>query len=154
MKVESWGYASVTLPSGNIAMFGGYNKNSKVLSSCEVFNVESNSFSDIGDMKALKENVLRSKALGFDGMGCIHPRQIKVIFDNYAPTDQEIENAKIIVIAFIEAAQNGYGVVSVGNKMIDAPVVSRAQQTINRAISMGKLGAKWISRQGNGTIIA
>ena len=50
MKVESWGYASVTLPSGNIAMFGGYNKNSKVLSSCEVFNVESNSFSDIGDM--------------------------------------------------------------------------------------------------------
>ena len=104
------------------------------------------------ETSALKENVIRSKALGFDGMGCIHPRQIKVIYDNYAPTDQEIENAKIIMVAFVEASQNGYGVVSVGTKMIDAPVVSRAQQTINRAISMGKLGADWISQHANGAV--
>ena len=126
----------------------------QVINACKAVGIQAidSVFSDIGDMEALKENVIRSKALGFDGMGCIHPRQIKVIYDNYAPTDQEIENAKIIMVAFVEASQNGYGVVSVGNKMIDAPVVSRAQQTINRAISMGKLGADWISQHVNGAV--
>ena len=43
-------------------------------------------FSDVGDMEGLKQNVLRSKAMGFDGMGCIHPRQIRVIHENFAPS--------------------------------------------------------------------
>ncbi len=100
-------------------------------------------FSDTSDMDALKENVLRSKALGFDGMGCIHPRQIKVIHDNFAPDEKEIENARKIVQAFIEASEKGIGVVSLGNKMIDAPVVKRALRTIEMAVSMGKLDANW-----------
>ncbi|MCD4789993.1 MAG: HpcH/HpaI aldolase/citrate lyase family protein, partial [Bacteroidales bacterium] len=92
-------------------------------------------FSDISDMEALKQNVLKSKALGFDGMGCIHPRQIKVIHDNFAPDEAEIEKAKKIVNAFIEATEKGLGVVSLGSKMIDPPVVKRAQKTINLAVS-------------------
>ena len=42
-------------------------------------------FSDVGDMDALLQNVLTSKALGFEGMGCIHPRQIPVIRQGFAP---------------------------------------------------------------------
>ena len=100
-------------------------------------------FSDVGDMEGLKQNVLKSKALGFDGMGCIHPRQIQVIHDNFAPDEAEIAKAKKIVIAFLEATEKGLGVVSLGTKMIDPPVVKRAQNTIDLAISMGKLDKDW-----------
>ncbi len=100
-------------------------------------------FSDVADMEGLKQNVLRSKALGFDGMGCIHPRQIRVLHDNFAPDDAEIAKAKKIVNAFIEAKEKGLGVVSLGTKMIDAPVVKRAQKTIDLAISTGKISKNW-----------
>jgi len=100
-------------------------------------------FSDVADMEGLKQNVLKSKALGFDGMGCIHPRQIRVIHENFAPDTAEIEKAKKIVNAFIEAGEKGLGVVSLGTKMIDAPVVKRAQKTIDLAISMGKISKNW-----------
>jgi citrate lyase subunit beta/citryl-CoA lyase len=100
-------------------------------------------FSDVADMEALKQNVLKSKALGFDGMGCIHPRQIRVIHENFAPETTEIEKAKKIVNAFIDATEKGLGVVSLGTKMIDPPVVKRAQRTIELAITMGKLSKNW-----------
>lgn len=101
-------------------------------------------FSDISNMEALKENVLKSKALGFDGMGCIHPRQIRVIHENFAPDQTEIDRAKKIVRAFIGATEKGLGVVSLGSKMIDPPVVKRAQTTINLAVSLGKLSNNWL----------
>ena len=100
-------------------------------------------FSDVGDMEGLKQNVLASKALGFDGMGCIHPRQIKVIHENFAPSDDEIEKAKKVVDAFQRATEQGLGVVSLGTKMIDPPVVKRAMNTINLAVKVGKLNEKW-----------
>ena len=71
-------------------------------------------FSDVGDMEALKENVKISKGLGFEGMGCIHPRQIKVIHESFAPEEVEIDKAKKIVNAFIDATERGLGVVSLG----------------------------------------
>jgi citrate lyase subunit beta/citryl-CoA lyase len=102
-------------------------------------------FSDVSDMEALKQNVLRSKALGFDGMGCIHPRQIKVIHQNFAPDDKEIEKARKIYLAFMEAEKQGLGVVSLGTKMIDPPVVKRAQKTIDVAVKTGKLDENWMN---------
>jgi citrate lyase subunit beta / citryl-CoA lyase len=100
-------------------------------------------FSDVSDTEGLKENVLRSKALGFDGMGCIHPRQIRVIHEHFAPLPDEIEKAKKIVFAYHKALESGLGVVSLGTKMIDAPVVKRAQNTINVAVKLGKLNENW-----------
>lgn len=104
-------------------------------------------FSDISDMEALAENVKASKSLGFDGMGCIHPRQIKVIHDNFAPEKAEIEKAKKIVKAFKEAEEKGLGVVALGSKMIDPPVVKRAQKTIKLAINTGKLDKNWMNEK-------
>ena len=100
-------------------------------------------FSDVGDMEALRQNVLRSKALGFDGMGCIHPRQINVIHETFAPTADEIGKAKKIVFAFHKATEQGLGVVSLGTKMIDPPVVKRALNTIELAVKMNKLEKNW-----------
>ncbi len=100
-------------------------------------------FSDVGDMEGLRQNVLRSKALGFDGMGCIHPRQIVVIHETFAPTPDEIQKAMKIVFAFHKAQEQGLGVVAIGTKMIDPPVVKRALNTINLALKMNKLAENW-----------
>ncbi len=100
-------------------------------------------FSDVSDMEALAENVKRSKSIGFDGMGCIHPRQIKVIHDNFAPEEKQVEKAKKIVAAFKDATAKGLGVVSLGTKMIDPPVVKRAERTIELAVSLGIIGENW-----------
>lgn len=91
-------------------------------------------FSDVADMEGLRQSVLEAKALGFEGKGCIHPRQIKIVHESFAPSIEEIEKAKKIVQAFKEAERKGLGVVSVGSKMIDAPVVKRAQRTIRLAV--------------------
>jgi citrate lyase subunit beta / citryl-CoA lyase len=118
---------------------------SMVINACKAAGIQAidSVFSDVGDMDALKETVIRSKALGFDGMGCIHPRQIRVIHENYAPDEAEIEKAKKIVNAFLEATAKGLGVVSLGTKMIDPPVVKRAQKLIDLAVTMGKLSPNW-----------
>jgi citrate lyase subunit beta/citryl-CoA lyase len=100
-------------------------------------------FSDVADMDALREVVLESKSLGFDGMGCIHPRQIKVIHETFKPTEAEIAQAEKIVRAFDEAALKGLGVVSLGSKMIDPPVVKRAQKMIDLAVKSGQLPENW-----------
>ncbi|MBD3287214.1 citrate lyase ACP [candidate division KSB1 bacterium] len=100
-------------------------------------------FSDVADMEGLKQSVLEAKSLGFDGKGCIHPRQIQPIHDAFAPSDEEIEKAKKIVLAFEKAEAEGLGVVSLGSKMIDPPVVKRALHTVKLAISVNKLAENW-----------
>ncbi len=87
-------------------------------------------FSDVTDMEGLRESVIEAKALGFEGKGCIHPRQIKVVHEAFAPTQTEIEKAKKIIEAFKEAKKKGLGVVSLGSKMIDPPVVKRAERVM------------------------
>ncbi|MBN2745667.1 MAG: HpcH/HpaI aldolase/citrate lyase family protein [Bacteroidales bacterium] len=118
---------------------------SQVVNACRAAGIQpiDSVFSDVNDMEGLARNVQNSKALGFDGMGCIHPRQIKVIHENFAPETAEIEKAKKIVNAFIEASEKGLGVVSLGSKMIDAPVVKRAQKVIDIALSIGLIDVDW-----------
>ncbi|MFQ6677665.1 MAG: aldolase/citrate lyase family protein [Fidelibacterota bacterium] len=100
-------------------------------------------FSDLGDEEALRESVREAKALGFDGKGCIHPRQIQPVNEEFAPSESEIEKAKRVVLAFDEAEAKGLGVVSLGSKMIDAPVVKKAMQIIDMAILSKRLSKDW-----------
>ncbi|HPT12508.1 MAG TPA: hypothetical protein PLP69_07755, partial [Bacteroidales bacterium] len=88
-------------------------------------------------------NVTSSKAMGFEGMGCIHPRQVPVIKQGFAPSPDEIEKAKKIVLAFRKATEEGLGVVSLGTKMIDPPVVARADKTILLAVKLGLIPEDW-----------
>jgi citrate lyase subunit beta/citryl-CoA lyase len=90
-------------------------------------------FSDVADMDGLKQSILEAKSLGFEGKGCIHPRQIPVVHKGFAPTSEEIYKAQKIVEAFEEAKKKGIGVVSLGSKMIDAPVVKKAIRVIELA---------------------
>jgi citrate lyase subunit beta/citryl-CoA lyase len=94
-------------------------------------------FGDVGDMDGLTAWAIRSRALGFEGMGCIHPRQIEPIHQAFAPTAEEIDKALEIVAAFDEADRKGLGVVSLGTRMVDPPVVKRAQGLIATARQAG-----------------
>ena len=96
-------------------------------------------FGDVGDMEGLRRWGEASRAMGFEGMGCIHPGQIRVIHEAFRPTAPEIEKAQRIVAAFEEAQKKGLAVVSLGSKMIDPPVVQRALKLVERARAMGAI---------------
>ena len=96
-------------------------------------------FGDVGDLDGLRHWAEDSQALGFEGMGCIHPSQIPVVHAAFTPSQAQIERALKIVAAFEEAQQHGLGVVSLGSKMIDPPVVERAQKLVQRARQIGSL---------------
>jgi citrate lyase subunit beta/citryl-CoA lyase len=100
-------------------------------------------FADIEDMDALRASCRAAKELGFEGKGCIHPRQVQVVNEEFTPSAVEIEKAQKVVQAFKEAQAQGRNVVSVGSKMIDPPVVERAQRTIAMAVSLERLSADW-----------
>jgi citrate lyase subunit beta / citryl-CoA lyase len=100
-------------------------------------------FSDVSDEEGLRHSVLEAKALGFDGKGCIHPRQIAPIHAAFAPSETEIIRAQKIVLAFEDAERKGLGVVSLGSKMIDPPVVKRALRVIDLAVRSDLLASTW-----------
>jgi citrate lyase subunit beta / citryl-CoA lyase len=100
-------------------------------------------FSDVTALEELARSAAESRALGFDGRGCIHPRQIRVIHEAFLPSDEEIRKATEIVVAYDLARQEGKGVVALGSKMIDAPVVKRAQRIIQAAVASGALKKQW-----------
>ncbi len=122
----------------------------QLVTSCKAAHIQAidSVFSDVADMEGLKQNVKTSKSIGFDGMGCIHPRQIRIIHENFAPDAVEIDKAKRIVNAFMSAMEQGLGVVSLGTKMIDAPVVKRAQKVIDLAVSLGLIDGNWREEMG------
>jgi citrate lyase subunit beta/citryl-CoA lyase len=102
-------------------------------------------FADISDMPGLEASCAAAKTLGFEGKGCIHPRQIPVVNNAFTPSEVEIRRAQDVVKAFKDAQAKGRNVVALGSKMIDPPVVQRALRTIELAISAGRLAADWES---------
>jgi len=100
-------------------------------------------YSDVSNMDGLRDSVTEAKSLGFDGKGCIHPRQVRIVHKAFAPTIEEIEKAKKIVLAFEEAEKKGLGVVSLGSKMIDPPIVKRAVKTIDLALLNNQISKDW-----------
>jgi citrate lyase subunit beta / citryl-CoA lyase len=87
-------------------------------------------YGNVDDEEGLLAWAERARAMGFSGMGCVHPRQIGVIHGAFRPTVEEIQRAQQIVDAFADAQQRGLGVVSLGSRMIDPPVVLRAHRLI------------------------
>jgi len=98
-------------------------------------------YGQVDDLEGLARWGERSRALGFVGMGCIHPRQIPVIHAAFAPSPAEIERALRIVAAFEAAQATGQAVVSLGSKMIDPPVVRQAAILVAEARRTGRLPA-------------
>ena len=98
-------------------------------------------YSNLNDMDTFRAEVEYIKSLGFDGKSIINPRQIEVVNEVFAPKEKDIAKARTILAAIKEAEERGSGVVSVNGKMVDKPVVIRAQRTIDMAIASGIIDA-------------
>jgi len=96
-------------------------------------------YGQVDDIDGLGAWCERSRQLGFEGMGCLHPRQIRVIHDKFNPSTAQIDRAMRIVDAFAAAEAQGLGVVSLGSKMIDPPVVKQSQRLVDQARQLGLL---------------
>lgn len=96
-------------------------------------------YSDVNNPEGFQNEVRLIKQLGFDGKSVINPRQIPLVNEIYTPTEKEIQNAKEVVWAIREAESKGSGVISLKGKMVDKPIVERAERVIALAKAAGVL---------------
>ncbi|MGX7031481.1 citrate (pro-3S)-lyase subunit beta [Vagococcus zengguangii] len=87
-------------------------------------------YSNVDNTEGFLEEVRLIKQLGFDGKSVINPRQIPLVNQVYTPTAEEIQEAKEVIWGIREAEAKGSGVISVNGKMVDKPIVERAQRVI------------------------
>lgn len=87
-------------------------------------------YSDVDIAEGFKNEVSLIKQLGFDGKSVINPRQIPLVNAIYTPTEAELQNAKEVIWGIREAEAKGSGVISVNGKMVDKPIVERAERVI------------------------
>lgn len=87
-------------------------------------------YSDVENVEGFQAEVCLIKQLGFDGKSVINPRQIPLVHAVYEPTEKEIQAAKEVIWGILEAEAKGLGVISVNGKMVDKPIVERAERVI------------------------
>ena len=90
-------------------------------------------YGDVEDEAGLKAATEEAIGLGFEGKGCIHPRQVAVVQAAFRPTDAEVVYAMKVRAAIAEGQAKGQGVIAIGSKMIDPPVVARALRVLKQA---------------------
>jgi len=91
------------------------------------------SIADFSDLDSFRNNIRRARRLGFDGGPCIHPAQVAILNEEFSPPDAEVERAARIVALYDKAKADGAGAVAFEGKMIDEPVVRRAERTLARS---------------------
>ena len=91
------------------------------------------SIADFSDLDLFWNNIRRARRLGFDGGPCIHPAQVAILNEEFSPSEAEVARAERIVALYDKAKSDGAGAVALEGKMIDEPVVRRAQRTLARS---------------------
>ena len=89
------------------------------------------SIAEFTDLELFKSNALIARKLGFDGGACIHPKQVPILNEAFTPTDEEIDRSERMVAAYDAAMAAGDGAVAFEGKMIDVPVVARAERILS-----------------------
>lgn len=92
--------------------------------------------SDFSDLDAYRALAERSRRMGFCGASCIHPSQIAILNAAFAPTGPEIAWAQRVVDGAAEAEASGRGAFALDGRMIDAPIVARAQGVLARQAAL------------------
>ena len=93
---------------------------------------------DYKDQAAFREVVRRSRRLGFMGAACIHPLQVPILNEEFAPSSKEIARAERMVAAYDAALATGTGALEFEGSMIDVPVVERARVLLARAATIDR----------------
>lgn len=96
-------------------------------------------WSDLDDEEGFKEEVKTSMNLGFAGKSCIHPSQVKIVHKIFTPNKEELEKSLEIVKAAEAANINKGGVITVNGKMVDIPVIAKAEKVVRLAKSTGMI---------------
>ena len=96
-------------------------------------------YSDVDNEEGFRKEVTLIKQLGFDGKSIINPRQIKPVHEIFTPSEKEIRKSLAITEAIEEAHKKGSGVIALNGKMIDKPIVARAQHVLDLARATGVL---------------
>jgi citrate lyase subunit beta / citryl-CoA lyase len=90
-------------------------------------------FTDVADDEGFAREVALIKQMGFDGKSVINPNQIPPVHAIYAPKQEEVQKARRILEAAKEAEARGSGVTALDGKMIDKPIIERAQRVLELA---------------------
>jgi|TARA_R100000005_G_scaffold38740_3_gene18131 citrate lyase subunit beta/citryl-CoA lyase len=85
---------------------------------------------DVRDDEQCRRDASKGRDLGYEGKICVIPRQIDICNSVYAPTDDEITEAAEVVAVYNEAMSKGIGTIDFKGKMIDGPLLKRAEQTL------------------------
>ncbi|WP_459478610.1 citrate (pro-3S)-lyase subunit beta [Clostridium saccharoperbutylacetonicum] len=94
-------------------------------------------YSDVNNEEGFENEVRLIKQLGFDGKSVINPRQIGPVHEIYTPSEKEINKSIRVIKAAEEAKKRGSGVVSLDGKMVDKPIIERAQRALMLAEAAG-----------------
>jgi citrate lyase subunit beta/citryl-CoA lyase len=91
------------------------------------------SIADYSDAQVFTRTVKLASQLGFVGAFCIHPSQAHMLNEGFSPSSEELEHATGLLAAFAEAEREGRGAFAYKGKMVDPPVVARAEELLRRA---------------------
>lgn len=91
------------------------------------------SIADFSNHDAIRALVAEARLHGFDGATCIHPGVVALLNEGFAPSPEELDEARRVIAAFDEAERQGSASVAVDGKMVDIPVVERARQLVAKA---------------------
>lgn len=113
----------------------------KVAFACKAFKIDAidTPFTDINDKEGLIKDTLRAQGIGMNAKSAIHPNQISTINEIFMPSNSQITWAKRVLIATKKAKEQGLGVFSLDSKMIDKPIIERAEKIIEKAIKFGAI---------------
>lgn len=94
------------------------------------------SVADYKDVEAFRARVERARRLGFEGAFCVHPSQVAVMNQAFAPAPAEVEHARAVVDAFEAQVGSGRAAFSFNGRMVDLPVVEQCRQVLQRAAAI------------------
>lgn len=116
-----------------------FHARNEVLMACRLAGISAQDavFSDINDQEGLQADLQMTRALGFDGKTCVHPRQIDAVNACFTPSLKEIHNAQRVLEVLEEAARNHTGVCVLDGSMVDKPMEIRARSVLAKAEAAG-----------------
>jgi len=90
-------------------------------------------FGDIQDPEGYKAQARRSAVLGCEGKWAIHPSQIDLANEIFAPSEKEVEKANRILAAMEQAQKEGKGAVTLDGRLIDIASIKQAENLVRKA---------------------
>lgn len=111
----------------------------KIVMACRAFGVQAidTPFTDVEDETGLRADTMHAKTLGFHAKALINPRQANIVHEVMSPSKEDIMYASAIMEAQTRALEEGIGVFSYQGKMVDQPIVLRAQKILDAAERLG-----------------